>query len=160
MIRGAAFSQDKIYRYALWRIWDQDREQVLFIGLNPSTADERQDDPTIRRCIGFASAWGYGGMWITNLFALRTPSPKIIRQAADPVGPENDIWLFSLVESFSRVIACWGNCGGYLQRDKTIAAQFPQIYSLAVTKLGFPAHPLYLPTGIIPTEYRIPAMAD
>jgi hypothetical protein len=93
--RAAAFSRDGRYRYALWREWDAAKPCVLFIGLNPSSADDRRDDPTIRRCTGFARRWGFGRLAVGNLFALRTPHPSQLRRVPSPVGPRNDRWLQS-----------------------------------------------------------------
>jgi len=86
MISDAKLSVCRKYRYALWRIWDKSKPIVLFISLNPSTADEKEDDPTIRRCIGFAKSWGYGGLCMANLFAYRTKSPSEMMSAKDRLG--------------------------------------------------------------------------
>ena len=93
MKSGAELSedQDRKYRYALWRIWDENKPYVLFIGLNPSTADETKDDPTVRRCIGFTQSWKkYGGVYLANLFAYRATNPRELEVVADPIGPGND----------------------------------------------------------------------
>ena len=92
----AVLSEDRVYRYALWRIWNEDRPLVMFVGLNPSTADETNDDPTLRRCMGFAESWGYGGVIMANIFAYRATDPKIMKQTEAPIGPENDEWLRKL----------------------------------------------------------------
>jgi len=76
---SASISRDGRYRYALRRVWDPRNPSVLFIGLNPSTADHQQDDPTIRRCIRFARDWGFGELIAANLFAFRTKSPRLLR---------------------------------------------------------------------------------
>ena len=92
--RQTIFSPCRRYRYTLWRAWDMfNPGYVMFIGLNPSTADEVQDDPTIRRCIGYAKEWGYGAFCMTNIFAFRATDPRVMKAQADPVGPENDKWL-------------------------------------------------------------------
>jgi hypothetical protein len=87
---GATFDPTGAYRYALWRVWDGNRPPLVFVMLNPSIADAERDDPTIRRCLGFACAWGYGALTVVNLFALRATCPHTLRRAADPVGPDND----------------------------------------------------------------------
>src|SRR6266436_6577265 len=92
MRSDACISRCGTYRYALWRRWAPG-PQVLFVMLNPSTADRQRNDPTIRRCIGLAAAWGYGALAVGNLFAFRTPSPKVLKRAARPVGRANDRWL-------------------------------------------------------------------
>src|SRR4028119_2392792 len=91
--RGAIFDPTRTYRYALWRTWDAARPPVAFVLLNPSTADARRDDPTIRRCANFARTWGFGGLEVVNLFAFRATHPTDLKCAADPVGPQNDVHL-------------------------------------------------------------------
>lgn len=86
---GAELSEDGLYRYRLWRAWDKQLPCMIWIMLNPSTADAAKDDATVRRCIGFAKQWGYGGIMVINLFALRSTDPKQLIESADPVGPDN-----------------------------------------------------------------------
>jgi hypothetical protein len=107
---GAEFSDCGTYRYALWRTWNALQPGVLFVGLNPSTADATTDDPTIRRCIGFAKRWGYGGITMANVFAYRATDPREMTVLAleRAIGPENDAHLASLAESASFVVAAWG----------------------------------------------------
>ena len=114
--RKALFSDCRTYRYALWRNWEAKAKQVLFIGLNPSTTDATQDDPTIRRCTAFAQSWGYGGFCIANLYAFCSPYPKELFKAKDPIGPENDEHLQSLIAEHDKVILIWGNDGGRTNR--------------------------------------------
>src|SRR5262245_13227298 len=98
------------YRYALTRTWGDPKKVVCWVMLNPSTADADQDDPTIRRCLGFSRAWGAGGLVVVNLFALRATDPDQLRIAADPVGPDNDSHLSTA--AFGRlVVAAWGARG-------------------------------------------------
>ena len=92
----AIFSKDRIYRYALYRIWNKHLPKVLFIGLNPSTADETKNDPTIRRCIGYAKKWNYGGFIMGNIFAYRSTNPKKLNLINNPIGPKNNYWLKKL----------------------------------------------------------------
>jgi hypothetical protein len=115
--------------------------------LNPSTADHQNDDPTIRRCIGFAMHWGYGAVAVGNLFAFRTPSPRVLRQAAQPVGRNNDRWLQRLAAESSRVIAAWGNHGSFLGRDAQVRGLLGPLYAFSLTQQGQPRHPLYLPNS-------------
>ena len=145
MKRTAVISRDGTYRYALGRMWDIQRPVVLFVGLNPSTADHRVDDPTIRRCIQFASDWGFGGLAMANLFAFRTPSPRVLRRAANPVGPRNDAWLRRLVDEAELTVAAWGNHGDHMDRDRQVVKMLRKPKCLAITKRGRPKHPLYLP---------------
>jgi hypothetical protein len=150
MRSDACISRCGTYRYALWRHWAQG-PQVLFVMLNPSTADHRQNDPTIRRCIGLASAWGYGALAVGNLFAFRTPSPKVLKRAAQPVGRANDHWLERLAAESNRVIAAWGNDGAFLGRDQQVCELLGPLHALALTRQGQPRHPLYIPNGTRPS---------
>jgi hypothetical protein len=149
----AELSPCKNYRYALWREWS-DEPQVLFVMLNPSTADDSQDDPTIRRCIAFAKQWGYGGLIVANLFAWRSPYPAHLKNARDPIGPSNDQWLKKLAKQSAAVVGAWGNHGTYMQRGQAVAALFPGLQCLGVTKQGQPRHPLYVPSATQPTSMQ------
>jgi hypothetical protein len=152
MKTDACISRCGTYRYALWRRWAAG-PQVLFVMLNPSTADHRDDDPTIRRCIGFAARWGYGAVAVGNLFAFRTPSPQVLRRAPHPVGRANDRWLQRLAAESSRVIAAWGNDGAFLGRDAQVRDLLGPLYALALTQRGQPRHPLYLPGRATPAPW-------
>jgi hypothetical protein len=142
---GAVFSTDRQYRYALWRNWDKRGKRVLFVGLNPSTADENTDDPTIRRCVGFARDWGYGGVLMGNLFAFRATRPRDLRLSQDPVGRRNDRWLEALSRNAGMILACWGNHGLFMNRQEIFRGRYPDIHCLAINRTGTPAHPLYQP---------------
>jgi hypothetical protein len=155
MFRSASFSRDGRYRYALRRVWDPSRPAVLFIGLNPSTADHRVDDPTIRRCIRFAADWGFGRLLVGNLFAFRTPSPRVLRDATDPFGPRNDRWLRRLARDADVIVAAWGNDGSYLGRDREILALLGSVHCLGITRRGQPKHPLYVPASTGLQGFRI-----
>jgi len=147
---GAIFSEDKAYRYVLWRIWNEKIPFVSFIGLNPSTADENNDDPTLRRCIRYARDWGWGGLYLTNLFAFRTSYPGKLKLAGDPVGVDNDQWLCAVANSAALVIASWGNHGSHMQRAQVVIPMIKNLYYLHITKQGQPAHPLYLRNNLTP----------
>lgn len=153
MESGAVFSECQQYRYTLWRTWDSTKPRVTFIGLNPSTADEKNNDPTIRRCIGFARDWGCGGVTVANLFAYRATKPVDLFAAEDPVGPENDIWLARLARESALIIAAWGNDGKKLNRSEQIRAMLPQLKCLKRNQSGEPAHPLYQPKTARPIAY-------
>ncbi|MBD2700125.1 DUF1643 domain-containing protein [Spirosoma sp. BT702] len=148
--KGAYFSLNREYRFALWRIWDESKPLLFFIGLNPSTADGETDDPTIRRCIGFCRDFGYGGFYIGNLFAYRATDPLTMKQQTDPVGVTNNYWLEELRHRCERVVFIWGVHGSHLKRDQQVIAAFPDAYCLGKTSGGHPRHPLYLPrlTGL------------
>jgi hypothetical protein len=142
---GAIISPCQKYRYLLWRVWNSDDPVVNLVGLNPSTADETKDDPTMRRCRQFARAWGFGGFLMTNLFAFRATRPSELRAVATPVGPENDSWIVCAARSAERVVAVWGVHGTLLDRDKQVMALLQRrAYCIVVTKSGHPGHPLYL----------------
>lgn len=122
---------------------------VGFVLLNPSTADETLDDPTIRRCIGFAKALGYGGLTLGNLFALRSTDPRALRSDYDPEGPSNDQALLQIATDAQGNIICgWGNHGAFMNRGREVLRRFrawgATPTALALTKAGEPAHPLYL----------------
>lgn len=141
---NAIFSECRTYRYALWRWWDKTKSSALFIGLNPSTADETKDDPTIRRCIRFARDWGYGGLCMANLFAFRATDPKVMKKCRFPVGSENTNWLMRLSEQSAVVVFAWGTHGGHEERDMVISDLIPGGMCLGKTKNGHPRHPLYI----------------
>mgnify|MGYP001397548464 CR=1 FL=1 len=150
---GAIFSPCQRYRYALWRRWEAEPSYVLFVGLNPSTADAERDDPTIRRCIGFARAWGYGGVLVGNLFAYRATLPRDLKAAGDPVGAENEVWLRGLAERANLVVAAWGNHGSFRQQAGAVLPLLPEPHALHVTQQGQPGHPLYLPRTCQPFPF-------
>ena len=152
MKKSAVFSSDRTYRYILWRIWDEDMPYAMFVGLNPSTADEKKDDPTVRRCIGYAQYWKYGALCMTNLFAFRVTDPKILKSVKEPIGKDNDMWLKRLSKKAGIVIAAWGVNGGYMGRDKFVLRLLDNTYCLQTTKDGFPSHPLYLKKSICPKK--------
>ena len=153
MIKGAQFSKCRTWRYALWRTWDNDKSHVMFIGMNPSTADETNDDPTIRRCINYAKAWGYGGIYMLNLFAFRATDPREMKAAADPVGPENISYLKVYHETAGITLACWGAHGHFMRQGELIETILDNLYCLGVTKTGHPRHPLYLKANLKPIPF-------
>jgi len=151
---GAVFSRDERYRYGLWRNWNPSLGKVLFIGLNPSTADHQRNDPTIRRCIAYAQHWDYGGMLVGNLFAYRATRPPDLLKASQPVGPDNEMWLLRMAAAADLIIACWGNNGSYLSQDQSIQKLLPKLHYLKLNASGAPAHPLYLRKTLKPVPYK------
>ena len=145
MFKHAEFSPCRHYRYALYRRWDESLPVVCFIGLNPSTADEQLDDPTLRRTMDFARRWGYGGVANGNLFAYRATDPTVMKAAADPVGPDNDEWLQRLCGQAGLVIAAWGNHGAFQERSARVRSTLGPLHVLKLNRSGEPAHPLYQP---------------
>jgi hypothetical protein len=144
---SAVIDETGKYRYLLLRSWDVYAQHVLFIMLNPSTADACQDDPTIRRCISFARQWRYGGIAVVNLFALRSTDPRELLRAVDPIGHENDAHIVRAVERSSLIVAAWGTRGALKGRDKQVIQLIQEIrkplYCVGLTKDGHPRHPLY-----------------
>jgi hypothetical protein len=157
----AVFSSCRTYRYALWRDWsglfvprDISERMVAFIGLNPSTADETNDDPTIRRCINFAKAWGFGSLCMVNLFAYRSTDPQHMLAVEDPVGPENDAWLEKIRDAAGLVVAAWGTHGVHNDRDSQVRKLFgDRLHYLKLNSKGQPGHPLYLPSHLTPVRW-------
>lgn len=152
MERSAVFSACRRYRYALWRRWGPG-PYCMFVGLNPSTADELLDDPTIRRCIGFARSWGYDALCMTNLFAFRATDPAVMKAADEPVGPDNDMHLKSLAGGAGVVVAAWGVHGTFMGRHLVAREQLSGLHFLRLTRDGYPGHPLYLPADLAPTPW-------
>lgn len=151
------FSQCRQYRYTLWRDWSallgcqagMASQYVQFIGLNPSTADETKDDPTIRKCVGFAKRWGYGALCMTNLFAFRATDPKVMKKHPNPSGQDNIHHLLSVSSGATLVVAAWGTHGEHMNMDLNVREKLNQIgvklNCLRKTKHGHPEHPLYVP---------------
>ncbi len=154
MFRGATISPCLKYRYELHRKWSDGGKYVAFIGLNPSTADANKDDPTIRRCIGFAKAWKFKGLIMANLFAYRATDPKDMKAASDPVGIDNNIFLDRVARDAGLVIAAWGVHGTHLGRDQEVRKLLPRLHHLGLTKDGHPKHPLYLKGDTVPTLWE------
>lgn len=150
----AMFSPGRKYRYALWRIWgSSDKGKVMFIGLNPSTADESLNDPTIRRCIGFAKDWGYGGMFMCNLFSYVSTDPKALITSGEPLDI-NNYWLEKIAECCDKVVFAWGAFKMHKERMLQVAEMFPEAYCIGKSKEGFPKHPLYLAKNSELIKYR------
>lgn len=150
----AIFSKCKNYRYTLWRWWDPEKEYLMVIGLNPSTADATNDDPTIRRCVRFAKDWNFGGLCMTNLFALRATNPKVMLKHSEPIGVDNNGWLQYIGRSAGMILAAWGSHGDYLSRNKIIRKMMYdldlRLYCLGITKSRAPRHPLYIKANTKP----------
>lgn len=148
------FSPDRRHRYVLERIWDRTKPFVAFCGLNPSTADEIQPDPTVTRCVNFAVKWGYGGMYMTNAFAYRATDPDDMRSYRFPVGPDNDYHLRRIFgkPKVEKVVLCWGanvvHLERYIMLSLMVAAYYDKLYAFTFTQDGHPGHPLYLPNRI------------
>lgn len=144
----AIYSDCERYRYSLTRTWDPGGRRALFIMLNPSTATEVQNDPTVERCERRARALGYGAFRVTNIFAWRDTDPRRMRAAADPVGPANDAAILDGVDWADAVIAAWGSHGAHLDRGARVEAMLRgtgrAVHHLGLTGGGHPRHPLYI----------------
>lgn len=151
---GAEISACGTYRYALWRKWSPTLPLATFVMCNPSTADANEDDATIRKCMGFAHRWGLGGIWVVNLFALRSTDPRALLTASDPVGPDNDGWLANACSFEPSVVCAWGSPGGarvaamLSERAPTLVhlayCHEGSLQCLGTSKDGSPRHPLML----------------
>ena len=164
VLRTAYFSADGCYRYRLERAWNPERGWVLFVMLNPSRADGLKDDNTITKCMRFAQDWGYGGLTVGNLFAFRSPRPEKLRQAVDPIGPENDTTLAALRDTHDMTICDWGNNGPLERRDEVVfnllTVRGRQVHCLRETGSGNPYHPRNVPYGISPKPWGGPRVAQ
>jgi hypothetical protein len=144
----AVYSDCERYRYLLTRVWEPAGRKALFIMLNPSTATEVQNDPTVERCERRARTLGFGGFRVTNIFAWRDTDPKKMRAAAEPIGAENDAMIAKSCDWADQIIAAWGAHGEHLQRGVAMEAllrgmELP-VFHLGLTKAGHPKHPLYI----------------
>ena len=163
MQTGAEFDSTGCYRYLLWRSWDEQAGRVGFVMLNPSRANAIVNDPTLRRCLGFARSWGYGALEVVNLFAYCTAQPAALRQVSDPIGQENDRYLRALGQRVDHIVFAWGNGGALQSRDRAVMALLGEhnlIYCLGTTKLGQPKHPLYLRCDVQLSLYTCPLQRD
>lgn len=144
----AVYSDCERYRYLLTRAWAPDQGQVLFVMLNPSTATEMQNDPTVERCERRARALGFGAFRVCNIFAWRETDPAKMRKVADPVGPGNDAAITESCDWADRLVCAWGTHGAYLDRgpavERLMRATGHPLYHLGLTKGGHPKHPLYI----------------
>ena len=155
MKRRATISRDGSYRYTLERSWGGD-SRVLFVMLNPSTADARVDDRTIRRCIDYAKRWGYGGLLVGNLFALVSTDPQpVVRDPCAAVGPKTDKYLRRMSRRADLTVVAWGGDGGkFPERIGAVLAIIgADVYCIGTTKDGHPRHPVRLSRNAKRTEW-------
>jgi len=144
----AIYSDCERYRYSLTRVWDPAGRRVLFVMLNPSTATEVQNDPTVERCERRARALGFGAFRVTNIFAWRDTDPRAMRAAPDPIGPGNDAAILEGADWADQIVAAWGTHGAHLDRGPQVETLLRQaghpLSHLGLTRHGHPRHPLYL----------------
>lgn len=165
--RSAIMADNNTRRYLLTRRWGHSQSKaLLFVGLNPSTANGERDDPTLRRLMRLAVAWEYGRLLVCNLFSLVSPHPNDLLGQPDLVGPDNDITIHAAVRESLMVLAGWGSWPGSVSRQRwpEVAGRVEhvlksgllgnEVYCLGQNADGSPKHPLYLPRGVKPAPYR------
>jgi hypothetical protein len=148
----ARFSTDRIHRYYLERCWDFKKPSLMVIGLNPSTADERKNDPTVTRCISYAKKWKFGRIYMMNIFAFRATDPIDMKNSSDPIGNKNDMWLLKVARRSNLILCAWGNHGLYKDRSTRVFSLLKKykLYCLEINKTGMPKHPLYCNGNLTP----------
>lgn len=153
---GAVFDQHRAYRFVLWRFWN-DNPRVLFIGLNPSTANELQNDPTIKRCIGFAQKWDYGGMFFCNLYSYVSTNPRLLLWE-EALHRANIPAITMATNLVSLTVAAWGDGINLVENGKSIAEHIAKLIApsmcFGLTQKGNPKHPLYLSGETKLMEYQ------
>ena len=159
-MHSASFSPDRRYRYWLESKLERGDGVCMFLMLNPSTADETKSDPTVTRCKGFARGWGYGSLWVCNLFALRSPDPDALRESHDPTGPENDGQILKCARNADRIVCAWGNHGMHHGRGERVLRMLDadglsgRMCHLGLTGKDQPRHPLYLKASTRPVRFN------
>jgi hypothetical protein len=157
--RHAVISQDQRYRYLLTRDWNPRDHYMLWVMLNPSTADGVTDDNTIRQCMSFARANGFGGLQVVNLFAYRATDPRSLLKAEDPVGPVNDAITMSALRTAKAVMVGWGSFKHDMAKDRAKwlwSVYGDVLWCLGVNDDGNPKHPLYISGGTQPIPWNPP----
>ena len=157
-VSEAVYSPCETYRYSLTRTWDESGRKLLFVMLNPSTADELRNDPTVERCERRARSLGFGAFRVTNIFAFRATSPTDLKKAKHPEGADNDEILESAISWSDQIIAAWGVHGHHQKQDEKIKALLfksnVRVTHLGLTKDGHPRHPLYVPYSQSPVAWQ------
>jgi len=159
MRKAAIISPCGKYRYSLLRQWDEQKPLVMFIMLNPSKADAEDDDPTIRRCMAFARNWGFGGIYVGNLFAYRSTDPDELLKSPDVICPENKEHLMLMADVCDIIVTAWGAHKAVQMAERDRPLQFigglssSKMHYLALTKSGEPGHPLFLRGDLKPIKY-------
>lgn len=157
-LSGATFSPCRLYRYRLWRNRLVGSGIMVAIMLNPSTADETSNDPTVERVWRRAQKLGFARLDVVNIFALRSTDPRALYVAGDPIGPDNDRSIIDACASASIIVCGWGDHGSHLSRGRNVVAMLRgrglRLHCLAVNKTGHPRHPLYAPYAMFPVPFR------
>jgi hypothetical protein len=156
----AIYSDDERYRYSLTRVWNAVDQGLMFLMLNPSTATEAQNDPTVERCERRARALGFGRFCVANIFAWRDTNPAGMRNASDPIGVLNDQYILENIQNHDQIICAWGAHGNHLGRSDQIIGVLQgsgkPLYHLGLTKSGQPRHPLYIRYDQQPIAWQVP----
>lgn len=155
----AIYSDDERYRYVLTRTWDATGPRVSFVMLNPSTATETQNDPTVERCERRARALGFGAFRVTNIFAYRATDPRDMRTQSDPVGGvANDTAILDAARWADVTVCAWGTHGAHMNRGPAVEALLRDIGKpltmLGLSKAGHPKHPLYIGYAVQPVPWE------
>lgn len=159
MNTGAIFSPCRLYRYQLWRRWGPaDTPPAMFLMLNPSTADDVANDPTVERCQRRADQMGYGGLLVGNIFAYRSTLPRALYACTDPVGPGNDAAILGMARDAGIVICAWGGHGKLHGRGEKVIQMLKSAgitpHALIINADGTPKHPLYIPYSVRPKVWH------
>ena len=161
---GAAFNEDRTHRFRLWRAWAPEKPRLAWLMMNPSTADETSLDPTVRRCVGFAHEWGFGGIEVFNVATLRTPSPSVLvmthNLGIDVFEREaRDAAIREVLPTIGRVVVAWGSCSLVCAEAPSVARVFAlggvEVVALGRTKEGHPRHPLYVRGDTLPEAWPL-----
>lgn len=154
----AIYSDCERYRYSLTRVWDENGRRAHFLMLNPSTATEVQNDPTVERCERRARALGFGAFRVTNIFAWRDTDPRAMRRAKDPVGTDNDRAILDAAHWADQTVCAWGTHGVHLDRGPNVEALLRKadvkMFHLGLSKAGHPKHPLYIGYAVQPMAWE------
>lgn len=154
----AVYDDAKSFRYRLSIVWDATKPKINFLMLNPSTATERENDPTVEGCERRAREWGFGGLIVTNLFAIRATDPREMLKYLAPDGPANDHFILEAAREAAAVVAAWGNHGGNQNRSTRVRDMLREhgikMDCLFINKSGEPKHPLYVARSIKPTPWE------
>lgn len=157
-LSGAKFSPCMRYRYRLWRNWEPEKGYVTFLMLNPSTANEIENDPTVERCQTRALDMGFGGLQVVNIFAYRSTDPRVLYGLDDPVGPENDAAILEATREAKLVVCAWGKHGNLNNRGVEVTGMLRaagvQLNCLGTNQDGTPKHPLYVGYAALPSLYE------
>jgi hypothetical protein len=162
-LTGAEFDETRVWRYSLWRKLRKTGKTILWIGLNPSTADESVDDPTVHRMVDYSWRWGFAMVYVANIFAYRSTDPRPLRDIVDPVGAENNRWIARLRKQSDLCICAWGNWARVRNRGDEVLKlleKYGPLHCMGLNKTGYPKHPLYLRKKLEAIEFKPKASVE